>query len=138
MEAPALVPGLVFSSKWINYGKNKCTILTITGNKMSVQIEADNAMVREEDDWNVAHVAIGFENGDYKVISSPSCGDVPVREYPEVEGISIHGDNCLGCLRHEKDIMITFQLPERRYLDIFLTKPQVKSMIEDLKRIYHD
>jgi hypothetical protein len=50
-----------------------------------------------------------------------------------VSTIKVHGKNVNGCLRHKKEIMISFQKEnEQTIFDLFLTKKQVSTFYEDL------
>lgn len=50
-----------------------------------------------------------------------------------VKNTVITGNECIGCERHDKDIMLTI-LPEYDdFVDIFLSKKQTKRLIVQLK-----
>ena len=46
---------------------------------------------------------------------------------------SVSGNNCLGCIRHKKDIMITFTTGKEQWYDVFLDKEQAAVLCEELK-----
>lgn len=53
-----------------------------------------------------------------------------------IKHISVHGQSCIGCERHEKDVMITFMDEEKENVhDLFLTTSQADGLLNELKRV---
>ena len=53
-----------------------------------------------------------------------------VRTYEYITGgLKVQGKDCYGCLRHKKDVMISFQDSDNDFHDIFLTDRQNRELI---------
>jgi hypothetical protein len=55
----------------------------------------------------------------------------------EIKNIRAHGNGCIGCKRHEKDVMISFtntlaNKEESRVTDLFLTQEQAELLLKEL------
>lgn len=48
--------------------------------------------------------------------------------------IRAYGQNCNGCVRLKKDIMIGTMTPEKEFVDIFLNNDQAEELARDLLR----
>lgn len=52
--------------------------------------------------------------------------------------VAVTGKNCIGCLRHKRELMLTLQDAADdagcKFNDWFLTREQAESLIADLKR----
>jgi len=62
-------------------------------------------------------------------------------EIVQVSHTLVHGKGCMGCQRHEKDIMITLVArPDGKgWTDVFLTQEQAEALVEQLqKRIFEN
>lgn len=53
----------------------------------------------------------------------------------EIERISVHGSECIGCIRHKKNIMISYSFKgSDEIIDLFFTTEKAKFL---LKRLGH-
>jgi hypothetical protein len=55
----------------------------------------------------------------------------------EIKNIRAHGNGCIGCKRHEKDVMISFtntseEKERSRVTDLFLTQEQAELLLKEL------
>ncbi len=52
-----------------------------------------------------------------------------------VKTLQVHGKNCIGCLYHKKDVMISLStLKDLYFHDIFLTNTQAQQLIIQLRK----
>ncbi len=58
-------------------------------------------------------------------------------EIVQVSHTITHGNNCMGCIRHKKDVMITLvETPGgEQYTDVFLTTEQGEKLYEQLGKV---
>ena len=53
-----------------------------------------------------------------------------VRTYEYIPGgLKVDGKGCYGCIRHKKDVMISFRDSDNNFHDIFLTDRQNRELI---------
>lgn len=53
----------------------------------------------------------------------------------EPENLQVHGNKCIGCIEHKKDIMISFDIEKNQYIhDLFLTTEQAERLISLLQQ----
>jgi len=55
-----------------------------------------------------------------------------------INTIHTYGKKCVGCVTHNKEVMVTYTIVEDRYstkefYDLFLSKDQAKKFLNDLK-----
>lgn len=55
----------------------------------------------------------------------------------EAKNVRAYDKNCTGCLRHQKDVMISFDSTEEGYdiKDLFLTQDQAEFLLKELSEV---
>ncbi len=57
--------GIKFNSKWINNGKNECTLLSFNKSTNLAEVHIEMGETNwTEDNWDLQHTIWGFENRD--------------------------------------------------------------------------
>lgn len=55
----------------------------------------------------------------------------------EVLTITAQGKDCIGCQKHQKDIMISYTSKgEDQIIDLFLTEYQARTLLENLNKLF--
>lgn len=67
-----------------------------------------------------------------KRIMSKDNKSIKITEHFPTQTPLVHGNRCLGCREHNKDIMISFSDPNRDIHDLFLTQEQAVVLISRL------